>query len=97
MGAPDLWSIYKGVTERGNQDAAWQFLKWLGTSEYYQDNIATKAGRIPGLIGSADKWPKILRTIDGKLGPVELEVILDQLKTGKARGPRTLPLPVRGR
>lgn len=87
MGSPDLWSIYKGVTDRGNQDAAWQFLKWMGTSDYYQDNIATKAGRIPGLISAADKWPKILRTIDGKLGPVELEVVLDQLKTGEARGP----------
>lgn len=87
MGSPDLWSLYKGVTERGNQDAAWQFLKWMGTSDYYQDNIATKAGRIPGLISAADKWPKTLRTIDGKLGPVELEVILDQLKTGEARAP----------
>jgi len=87
MGSPDLWSLYKGVVDRGNQDAAWQFLKWLGTSDYYQDSIASKAGRIPGLNSAADKWPKTLRTIDGKLGPVELEVILDQLKTGEARAP----------
>lgn len=27
MGIPDLWSIYAGVTARGNQDAVWQFTK----------------------------------------------------------------------
>jgi len=88
MGSPDLWCIYKGVVDRGNQDAAWQFLKWLGTSDYYQDNIATKAGRIPTLASSTKKWPDILRKLDSRLGKVSLEVILDQLQSGEARGPQ---------
>jgi len=88
MGAPDLWCMYKGVVERGNQDAAWQFLKWLGVSEYYQDNIATKSGRIPGLKSAADKWPTTLRALDGRLANVALEVILDQLNSGEARAPQ---------
>jgi ABC-type glycerol-3-phosphate transport system substrate-binding protein len=88
MGAPDLWCVFKGVTERGNQDAVWQFLRWMATSDYYQENIAAKAGRIPGLTSAAEKWPTILRGIDGRLEPVELEVVLDQLQTGEARGPQ---------
>jgi multiple sugar transport system substrate-binding protein len=87
MGAPDIWCIYKGVADRGNQDAVWQFLKWMSVSEYYQDNVATKAGRIPGLISAADKWPTTLRNLDGKLQNVQLEVVLEQLKSGEARAP----------
>ncbi|HXF61761.1 MAG TPA: hypothetical protein VNK95_09090, partial [Caldilineaceae bacterium] len=88
MGAPDCWAVYKGVAERGNQDAVWAMMKWLATSDYYQDNIATKAGRIPGLITSAEKWPDILRSLDARLQEVSLEVVLDQLNTGEARGPQ---------
>jgi ABC-type glycerol-3-phosphate transport system substrate-binding protein len=88
MGAPDIWCVYKGVTDRGNQDAVWQFLKWMTVGEYYQDSIATKAGRIPGLTSAAEKWPGILRGLDGRLEAVELEVVLDQLQTGEARGPQ---------
>lgn len=88
MGAPDLWCMYKGVVERGNQDAAWQFLKWLGVSEYYQDNVATKSGRIPGLKSAADKWPTTLRSLDGRLANVALEVVIDQLNSGEARAPQ---------
>ena len=29
-----------------------------------------------------------MREIDGRLGPVQLEVIVDQLKSGEARGPQ---------
>ncbi|RIK26646.1 MAG: hypothetical protein DCC55_39845 [Chloroflexi bacterium] len=88
MGAPDLWCVYKGVVDRGNQDAVWQVLKWMAASDYYQDNIAAKAGRVPGLASAAEKWPSILRSIDSRLEPVELEVVLDQLNTGEARGPQ---------
>jgi hypothetical protein len=88
MGAPDIWCVYKGVTERGNQDAVWQFLKWMTVSDYYQDNIATKAGRIPGLVSAAEKWPDILRGLDGRLESVDLEVVLAQLQSGEARGPQ---------
>ena len=88
MGAPDIFSVYKGVTERGNQDEVWQFMKWIGAGEWYQDNVATKAGRIPGLVSSADKWPTILRTLEARLQNIELEVVLDQLKTGEARAPQ---------
>jgi rhodanese-related sulfurtransferase len=28
MGVPDEWVIYKGVVDRGNQDAAWAMMKW---------------------------------------------------------------------
>jgi ABC-type glycerol-3-phosphate transport system substrate-binding protein len=88
MGAPDCWAVYKGVTDRGNQDASWQFIKWLSSSEYYQDNIAAKAGRIPTLLTATQKWPDTLRAIDGRLGGVSLEVILDQLENNEARGPQ---------
>jgi len=88
MGAPDLWVIYKGVVDRGNQDAAWQFLKWLGASDYYQDNIATKAGRIPTLLSATKKWPDTLRKLDARLEKVSLEVILEQLESGEAIGPQ---------
>ena len=88
MGAPDIWCVYKGVVERGNQDAVWQFLKWMSVSDYYQDNVATKAGRIPGLASAADKWPATLRALDGRLADVQLEVVLDQLQSGEARGPQ---------
>jgi multiple sugar transport system substrate-binding protein len=88
MGAPDCWVVYKGVVERGNQDAAWQFIKWLASSEYYQDNIATKAGRIPTLISAAEKWPDTLRSLDERLQSVSLEVILEQLESREARGPQ---------
>ena len=89
MGAPDLYVIYKGVTERSNQDAAWQFLKWMAASEYYQDNVATKGGRLPGLLSSANKWPTIMRSLDARLAKVDLEIVLDQLSSGEARGPQT--------
>lgn len=88
MGAPDCWAVYKGVTDRGNQDAAWQFIKWLAASEYYQDNIAIKAGRIPTLLSATQKWPDTLRSIDERLSGISLEVILAQLETGEARGPQ---------
>ncbi|MBV7333754.1 substrate-binding domain-containing protein [Chloroflexi bacterium TSY] len=87
-GSPDVWCIYKGVAERGNQDAAWEYLKWMGAGEWYQDNVAKRSARLPGLTSSAEKWPGILREIDGRLEPVDLEVILDQLKTNEARGPQ---------
>lgn len=86
MGIPDLWSIYQGVTARGNQDAAWQFTKWLATSDYYQGNIAAKAGRIPALNSAAAQWPQILRQIEPKLQSVNLELVLDQIKSGEAHG-----------
>jgi|GEM_PF-2642337 len=88
MGAPDLWSVYKGVVDRGNQDAVWNFMKWISVGDWYQENVATKAGRIPGLASAAEKWPSILRSIDARLEPVELEVVLEQLKSGEARGPQ---------
>jgi ABC-type glycerol-3-phosphate transport system substrate-binding protein len=88
MGAPDCWAVFKGVVDRGNQDAAWQFIKWLSSSEYYQDNIATKAGRIPTLLTATQKWPDTLRSIDARLTNVSLEVILAQLENGEARGPQ---------
>jgi hypothetical protein len=88
MGAPDLWVMYKGVVERNNQDAAWTFLKWMGTSDYYQDNIATKAGRIPTLLSATKKWPDTLRSLDARLTNISLEVILEQLESGEARGPQ---------
>jgi ABC-type glycerol-3-phosphate transport system substrate-binding protein len=85
MGAPDCWVAYKGVTERGNQDAVWAMLKWLATSDYYQDNVAAKAGRLPGLLTSAEKWPATLRAVDGRLEGVNLEVVLEQINSGEAR------------
>ena len=88
MGAPDIWCIYKGVNDRGNQDAVWQFLKWMSVSDYYQDNVATKAGRIPGLLSAANKWPDTLRKLDARLAPVELETVIDQLTSGEARAPQ---------
>lgn len=88
MGAPDCWVVYKGVTERGNQEAAWSYLKWMAAGDWYQENIATKAGRIPGLLSAAQKWPTILRSIEPKLAKVQLETVIDQLKTGEARGPQ---------
>ena len=62
--------------------------KWISSSDYYQENIATMAGRIPGLLTAAEKWPAILRGIDSKLEQVQLEVVIDQLRTGEARGPQ---------
>ena len=62
--------------------------KWISSSDYYQENIATMAGRIPGLLTAAEKWPAILRGIDSKLEQVQLEVVIDQLQTGEARGPQ---------
>jgi ABC-type glycerol-3-phosphate transport system substrate-binding protein len=88
MGAPDIWCVYKGVAERGNQDAVWDFLKWMSVSDYYQDSVARVAGRIPGLISAANKWPDTLRSLDARLGPVELEVVIDQLTSGEARAPQ---------
>lgn len=88
MGAPDCWAVYKGVVERGNQQAAWEFTKWLGSSEYYQDNVAAKAGRIPTLQSATQKWPDMLRSIDERLSGVSLEVILEQLESGEAHGPQ---------
>ncbi len=88
MCGPDQFCMYKGVVERGNQDAAWQFLKWIGSSEYYQDNISTKSGRIPGLKSAATKWPAALRALDGRLDNVALEVVIDQVNIGEARAPQ---------
>jgi len=88
MGAPDCWAVYKGVVDRGNQEAVWEYVKWMAAGDYYQENIATKAGRIPGLLSAAEKWPSILRTLEPKLEQVQLEVVIDQLKTGEARGPQ---------
>jgi ABC-type glycerol-3-phosphate transport system substrate-binding protein len=88
MGAPDCWAVYKGVTERGNQEAVWAMMKWMAAGDWYQENIATKAGRIPGLLSAANKWPDILRGIDSKLEKVQLEVVIDQLTSGEARGPQ---------
>jgi multiple sugar transport system substrate-binding protein len=88
MGAPDAWVVYKGVVERGNQQSAWEFVKWMASSEYYQNNIATKAGRIPTLRSAAAKWPDTLRSLDERLSGISLEVILEQLDSGEARGPQ---------
>lgn len=88
MGAPDIWGIYAGVTERGNQDAVWDFLKWMSISDYYQESVASKAGRIPGLTSAANKWPETLRKLDGRLAPVALEIVIDQLVSGEARAPQ---------
>jgi hypothetical protein len=88
MGAPDCWAVYKGVVDRGNQEAVWEYVKWMAAGDWYQENIATKAGRIPGLLSAAEKWPSILRTLEPKLEKVQLEVVIDQLKTGEARGPQ---------
>ena len=88
MGSPDAWAVYKGVIDRGNQDIVWTMMKWLATSDYYQNNVAAQAGRIPGLLSAAQKWPDTLRNIDPKLKDVHLEVTLKQLETGEARGPQ---------
>ncbi len=88
MGAPDCWVVYKGVVDHGNQESAWEFVKWMASSDYYQDNIATKAGRIPTLRTAAAKWPDTLRTLDERLSGVSLEVVLEQLDSGEARGPQ---------
>ena len=88
MGAPDQWCVYKGVADRGNHDDVWNWVKWIGAGEWYQDNVARRSGRLPGLASAADKWPTFLREIESRLEPVQLEVIVDQLKTGEARGPQ---------
>jgi ABC-type glycerol-3-phosphate transport system substrate-binding protein len=88
MGAPDCWVVYKEVTNRGNLESVWEMMKWISTGDYYQENVATMAGRIPGLLTAAEKWPDILRGIDSRLKNVQLEVVIDQLRTGEARGPQ---------
>ena len=37
MGAPDQWCVYKGVADRGNHDDVWNWVKWIGAGEWYQD------------------------------------------------------------
>lgn len=84
MGVPDEWVIYKGVVERGNQDAAWTFMKFLA-GEWYQEKIASVAGRIPGLLSQVSKWASILRNIDSRLEKVKLEVLQEQIDMGYAK------------
>ncbi len=84
MGVPDEWVIYKGVVERGNQDAAWTFMKFLA-GEWYQEKVASVAGRIPGLLSQVSKWASILRNIDSRLEKVKLEVLQEQIDMGYAK------------
>jgi multiple sugar transport system substrate-binding protein len=87
MGAPDLVVIYKEVTTRGNQEAAWKALKWLGAEEWYQEKVASESGRIPGLLSATQKWPATLRSLDARLEQVRLETVLEQIDMGYARRP----------
>ncbi len=89
MGALDIYCVYKGVLDRGTDKEVWEFTKWLGASEFFQGSMAAKAGRIPGLLSEAEKWPQTLRTIDSRLEPVALEVVIDQINTGEARAVQT--------
>ena len=84
MGVPDEWVVYKGVVERGNQEAVWKVMKWLA-GDWYQEKIASAAGRIPGLLSAVGKWADTLRNLDARLKAVRLEVLQEQIQMGYAR------------
>ncbi|MGQ9684371.1 MAG: extracellular solute-binding protein [Anaerolineae bacterium] len=85
MGLPDQWVIYKGVAARGTQEQVWEVMKWLA-GEWYQEKIASVAGRIPGLLSVDDKWASILRQIDPRLEKVRLETVMEQIVQGHGKG-----------
>jgi multiple sugar transport system substrate-binding protein len=84
MGVPDEWVMFKGVTTRGNQDAAWKFMKWLA-GDWYQSKISGVAGRIPGLLSQVSGWADNLRNLDGRLKQVNLKVLQEQIDMGYAK------------
>ncbi len=85
MGLPDQWVVYKGVLQRGNADAVWEVMKWL-TGEWYQEKIASVAGRIPGRLSQVEGWANTLRKLDPRLEKVRLETLQEQISMGYPRG-----------
>ncbi|MHB0856790.1 MAG: extracellular solute-binding protein [Anaerolineae bacterium] len=84
MGLPDDWVVYVGVNDRGNKEETWEFMKFL-TGEWYQEKVASVAGRIPCLLSQTEKWAETLRRLEPKLAPVNLEAVLAQNTSGEAR------------
>ena len=85
MGLPDQWVMYKGAIEQGKKEQVWSFLKFLA-GDWYQEKVASVAGRIPCLKTVVAEWANILRKIDGRLEKVRLETLTEQMDMGYPEG-----------
>jgi ABC-type glycerol-3-phosphate transport system substrate-binding protein len=85
MGLPDQWVIYKGTIDRGTKEASWEFMKFL-QGEWYQQQIAVVATRIPGLLSAADAFVASMRETIPALEQVDMEVLPEMLAMGYPRG-----------
>ncbi|MHB0878662.1 MAG: type 2 periplasmic-binding domain-containing protein, partial [Anaerolineae bacterium] len=81
MGLPDQWCVYKGVIDRGKEEQVWSLMKWLA-GDWYQEKIASVAGRIPGLKSVVENWASTLRKIDPRLEKARLETLTEQMEMG---------------
>ena len=87
QGLPDVRSVYAGVVERGTMEAAWEWMKFICTEEWFQEEGITRTcARLPGLLSVVERWPTILREMKPGLDDVHIETIIEAIEMGYLSG-----------
>ncbi len=79
----NAYSIFSGVDQRGSKDAAWTFMKFLAGADYQRMMLQAKSRAIvPARKTVMPEYVKTMRSLDGRLADVKLELIEEAISMG---------------
>ncbi len=81
MGIPGVFVMYKGVKERGTQDAAWEMMKFM-IDEWFQAETMALTAYGPVLNSLLDKWISSVRAQFPELEGKRLETLTEAVRMG---------------
>ena len=79
----NAYSVYTGVEQRGAKDAAWTFMKFLGSPEYQRMMLQAKSRAIvPARKSVMPEYAKTMRSQDSRLSNVKIELVQEAIDMG---------------
>jgi ABC-type glycerol-3-phosphate transport system substrate-binding protein len=79
----NAYSVYSGVEQRGSKDGAWSLMRFLAGPEYQRMMLQAKSRAIvPARKSVLPEYVKTMRSLDGRLQAVRLELIEEAIQMG---------------
>ncbi|HEX2326971.1 MAG TPA: hypothetical protein VHQ00_16345, partial [Chloroflexota bacterium] len=79
----NAYSVYAGVEQRGSKDGAWSLMRFLASPEYQRMMLQAKSRAIvPARKSVLPEYVKTMRSLDGRLQAVRLELIEEAIQMG---------------
>jgi ABC-type glycerol-3-phosphate transport system substrate-binding protein len=79
----NAYSVYAGVEQRGSKDGAWSLMRFLAGPEYQRMMLQARSRAIvPARKSVLPEYVKTMRSLDGRLQAVRLELIEEAIQMG---------------